>query len=171
MLKSKFDLTLLLTPEKSGEIKGGFEFDADLFDRKSVESWANAFKNILSSITNPNELLVNLPLINKVEKEKLLAKGRGSKFHEPLTEFCLTDLFEQQISHSPDSIAILIEDSESNRSITTYKDLDRFSNQLARELISRGIGPEDRVGILLERGIELIISILGISRQELHMFR
>jgi nonribosomal peptide synthetase DhbF len=164
MLKAKFDLTLLLTPETSGEIKGGFEFDSDLFDRKSVESWTIAFENILFSITNPNELVGNLPLISQVEKEKLLARGRGSKFHETLTEFCLTDLFEQQISRSPNSIAILFEDNESNPSFTTYKDLDRFSNQLARQLISRGIGPEDRVGILLERGIELIVSILGILK-------
>ena len=164
MLKAKFDLTLLLTPEKTGEIKGGFEFDADLFDRKSIESWSCAFTNILTSITNPNELIGNIPLVDNAEKEKLLAKSRGTKLNEASSNTCLTDLFEYQINRSPDSIALVFESNEKLSYSTTYKELDRFSNQLARQLISQGIGPEDRVAILLERGIELIVSILGILK-------
>jgi non-ribosomal peptide synthetase component F len=46
----------------------------------------------------------------------------------------------------------------------TYRKLNERANQLAHFLRGRGVGPDVRVGICLERGLELIISLLGILK-------
>jgi amino acid adenylation domain-containing protein len=72
---------------------------------------------------------------------------------------CMHRLFESQAENIPDAIAVI-----SDERYVTYKDLNRRANQLARYLGEMGVGPEVRVGIAMERRIELIVAILGILK-------
>src|SRR5690242_2943152 len=72
---------------------------------------------------------------------------------------CMHRLFESQAEDIPDAIAVISDDR-----YLTYKDLNRRANQLARYLRKMGVGPEVRVGIAMERRIELIVAILGILK-------
>ena len=61
----------------------------------------------------------------------------------------LADLFEAQVEASPAAVAV------SNRTDSlTYSDLNARANQLAMHLREMGIGPEDLVGIAVERSFE-----------------
>lgn len=78
------------------------------------------------------------------------------------TEFpkgTLVDLVEAQVARCPDAIAIICGEHE-----LSYKDLNSKANQLARILIAKGVGPEDRVGICLNRSVEMIVCLLGILK-------
>ncbi|WP_260814137.1 AMP-binding protein [Xanthomonas prunicola] len=46
----------------------------------------------------------------------------------------------------------------------SYADLDVRANQLAHHLIAHGIGPEDRVALYLQRGIDLVVAILAVLK-------
>ncbi|HYW05316.1 MAG TPA: amino acid adenylation domain-containing protein, partial [Longimicrobium sp.] len=46
----------------------------------------------------------------------------------------------------------------------TYAELDRRANQLAHHLIGLGVRPDSRVGVLVERGLELPVAVLGILK-------
>src|SRR5207244_3495709 len=46
----------------------------------------------------------------------------------------------------------------------TYAELNRRANGLAHELIERGVGPEVRVGLCLQRSVETVIGVLGILK-------
>src|SRR5262245_57247069 len=46
----------------------------------------------------------------------------------------------------------------------TYEALDRASDQLADALAGRRVGNEDRVAILMERGIDLVVAMVGIVK-------
>ena len=46
----------------------------------------------------------------------------------------------------------------------TYRELDRRANRIAQYLRSQGLGSEDRVGILMERSVDMIVSMLGIVK-------
>jgi natural product biosynthesis luciferase-like monooxygenase protein len=68
-------------------------------------------------------------------------------------------LIEAQASQSPDAIALVCE----GRSIT-YRELDRLANRVARELVARGVGPDQLVGLHLNRSCELAIGALAIMK-------
>jgi amino acid adenylation domain-containing protein len=72
------------------------------------------------------------------------------------SDMCFHELFEEQVKRRPTAVAAVYED----RSLT-YGELNLRSNQLARYLKKRGVGPEVLVGICLERSLETIVALLG----------
>jgi len=68
-------------------------------------------------------------------------------------------LFEEQVSHSPNEVAVIFENSH-----LTYRELDRKSNQLARYLRQSGICAETLIGLSLSHSLNLIVGILGILK-------
>src|SRR4029079_13483511 len=78
---------------------------------------------------------------------------------EPPSDQCIHTLFEAQARKRPDAVAVEYENAR-----LTYAELDARANRLAHHLRALGVGPEVRVGVLLERGPELIISILAILK-------
>jgi amino acid adenylation domain-containing protein len=71
----------------------------------------------------------------------------------------IPDLFEEQVTRSPDAIAAVFRDEQ-----ITYRDLDLKANQLARFLLQRGVHPEDRIGIVLERSLTVFVALLGVLK-------
>lgn len=71
----------------------------------------------------------------------------------------VVDLFETQVSRSPDSIAVI-----DDRNLLTYLELNRRANQIAHSLRRFGVGPEVLVGICLERSVELVVGLLAILK-------
>jgi nonribosomal peptide synthetase DhbF len=69
----------------------------------------------------------------------------------------LTGLIEELAERSPGAIAVTCQGKELN-----YRELNNRANQLAGYLVQQGVGPETRVGICVERSIEMIIGLLGI---------
>src|SRR5262249_11133139 len=43
----------------------------------------------------------------------------------------------------------------------SYRELNERANRLAHLLISEGVGPEDVVGLAVERSLEMIVALLG----------
>ena len=60
---------------------------------------------------------------------------------------------------SPEAVAVVAGDT-----VLTYAELDRRSNQAARWLARRGVRPEDRVGVAMERSAALVTAFLGIMK-------
>jgi non-ribosomal peptide synthetase-like protein len=71
----------------------------------------------------------------------------------------LHNYFEQQAAQQPQQIALVCNDQQ-----MTYGELEQRANQLAHHLASLGIGVGAKVGLLLERSIEVYIAILGILK-------
>lgn len=78
----------------------------------------------------------------------------------------LPELFTTQVIRTPDGIAVVAGDDE-----LTYQQLNQRSNRLAHWLIARGVGPEQFVGLALERSIDLIVALLGWLRRVLRICR
>jgi amino acid adenylation domain-containing protein/thioester reductase-like protein len=68
-------------------------------------------------------------------------------------------LFEEQVERAPDAVAV----SYDGRSLT-YRDLNARANQLARHLRSLGVGCDQLVGLCVERGLEMVVGIVGILK-------
>lgn len=72
---------------------------------------------------------------------------------------CIHQLFEEQVEHSPDTIAVVFEQQQ-----LTYRQLNHRANQLAQYLQTLGVGAEVLVGICLERSLEMIVGLLAILK-------
>ncbi|TXS22368.1 amino acid adenylation domain-containing protein, partial [Streptomyces sp. adm13(2018)] len=71
----------------------------------------------------------------------------------------LAALFERQVLASPDAPALAFQDT-----VLDYAELNRRANRLARLLAARGVGPEDRVALLLPRSAEFVVAILAVVK-------
>jgi non-ribosomal peptide synthetase-like protein len=71
----------------------------------------------------------------------------------------LHELFEHQADLRPDGVALVCADQR-----MTYGELERRANQLARFLRSRGVRRGDRVGLWLERSLDVYVALLGILK-------
>jgi acyl-CoA ligase (AMP-forming) (exosortase A-associated) len=77
----------------------------------------------------------------------------------PRPEFVLHDLLHNTLERDPGKPAIVDGDAEH-----TYEDLERESGSLGAALIDAGVGKGDRVGVLVEKSWEAIVSMLAASR-------
>jgi amino acid adenylation domain-containing protein len=69
------------------------------------------------------------------------------------------ELFELQAHRAPDAVAVRFGDAQ-----LTYRELNTRANQLARYLIVKGIGPEDRVVVCVEPGFDIVVALLAIFK-------
>ena len=102
--------------------------------------------------------VADLNILAEAERRQLLETFNKTSASHPVGQ-TLVDLFKSQADKAPEATAIVFEEEA-----ISYKELDERSNQLAHYLIEKGVSTEDLVGVCLERGPALIISILGILK-------
>jgi amino acid adenylation domain-containing protein len=69
---------------------------------------------------------------------------------------CIHQMFEAQMSRTPDAPALVFEDA-----VLSYAELNAQANQLAHHLITLGVQPDTRVAIALPRGIHIVVAVLA----------
>jgi myxalamid-type nonribosomal peptide synthetase MxaA len=155
---AKFDLTLSMS-ETDSEIVGLFEYNTDLFDESSIARLSGHFINLLSGIVhNPEQSISQLPLLTAAEQQKILLEWNDTQT-EYLQNLCFHQLFEERVAQTPDAVALVFQDKQ-----LTYRELDRYANQLAHYLQKLGVQPEFKVGLCIERSPEMIVGLLGILK-------
>src|SRR5919106_2802554 len=70
-----------------------------------------------------------------------------------------TTTLRSAVARTPHTTAIVLDEEE-----VSYADLNRRTNQLAHYLQRKGVGPDVRVGVLLERSLETIVTLLAIFK-------
>ena len=98
------------------------------------------------------------PLSLRKKKEKTSRGPKDTQIDCP-KDACIHHLFEAQVERTPDAIALVFEDKQ-----LSYRELNRRANQLGHHLQKLSVGPEVKVGICVERSIDLVVGILGILK-------
>ncbi len=155
---TKFELLLILEESPAG-VTGVFEFNTDLYNRKTIKRFADSYLELLKSISvSPEKPIDKLSILNKTEEERLIKKMNTVVSSYP-KKYCLHQLFEQQAKIFPENVAI-----EFNNIGLSYLELNKKSNKLARYLINKGVKKGELIAVHLERNNNLIISILAILK-------
>lgn len=124
--------------------------------RPVVERMLDHLTTLLESfVANPEQSLGEINLLSSAERQQILIDWNQTNAPFPQHR-CLHQLIEEQVAKSPDSIAVIF-----NNEKISYLELNRRANQLAHFLQQRGIGPEMRVGISMERSIDMIVAVLA----------
>ena len=154
---AKFDLTLGVV-EDGGTFKASLEYNTDLFEPDTAQRMVDHYVTLLAAIVSePDRPIVHLPMLTEAEQRQL-AEWNQTDAEWP-EDKCLPDFFEEQVRRIPDAVAVEFQGQQ-----LSYQELDRRSNQLGRYLQKLGAGPEVRVGICLERGLDLIVSLMAVQK-------
>jgi amino acid adenylation domain-containing protein/non-ribosomal peptide synthase protein (TIGR01720 family) len=155
---AKFDLTLFLSETEQG-LSGSLEYNTDLFDASTIDRMCSHFQTLLDGIVaDPQCPVLELPLLSDVERRQLLVEWNDTRADYPQGA-CLHEVLEEQVRRSPDAVSVVFDDRQ-----LTYGELNRKANQLARHLQSLGVGPEARVGLCLNRSIEMVVGVLAVLK-------
>jgi hypothetical protein len=147
---SKFDLSLELT-EKGEGIEGFFEYATDLWDEATIARLRGAFLLLVEGLVrSPKKKVFELPMLDAAEQSRLLVEVNRTTRDYPKSAL-LHELFEAEASRAPERVAVLFEGHA-----LTYGELEQRSNQLAHHLRARGVGPDVLVGLLVERGLDMV---------------
>ncbi|MET9488541.1 amino acid adenylation domain-containing protein [Nocardia sp. NPDC006630] len=76
----------------------------------------------------------------------------------------LPQLISAAVESNPEGVALVLADATGTLATLGYAALDERSSRLARLLIDRGIGPEDRVAVGIERSLESVIAVWAIAK-------
>ncbi|RTQ90553.1 MULTISPECIES: non-ribosomal peptide synthetase [Stenotrophomonas] len=153
-----FDLSLSFV-ESGGQLLGGLEYASDLFDPTTVQRLIDYLHTVLDSMVRDDRQQVSaLELLPGNERNSLLSSFSPMPYDHGAQEF-LHARFQAHAEQHPERVAIVFEDTT-----LSYGELNARANQLAHALRARGIGPEQRVALCMDRGPELVIGIVGILK-------
>jgi amino acid adenylation domain-containing protein len=155
---AKFDLSLYLW-EAEGGLRGALEYNTDLFDQTTIARMAGHFPTLLAGIAAaPDQRLADVPLLTAAERQQVLGEWNATWDDYP-RQSCLHELIEAQVQQRPDRVAVVYAGA-----CLSYRQLNARANQLARYLQRQGVGPEILVGICMERGLEMVVGLLGVLK-------
>jgi amino acid adenylation domain-containing protein len=144
---------------KEDSIDVVLEYNASCYSRENITRIAHRFVHLLRQLVfNVNEPVSSLELVEEQEKQQLLFE-----FNETAADFpknkTIHQLFEEQVLRSPAHTALIFENSR-----LTYAALDESAGQLAQVLGEKGVKPGVIVGLMLERSLEMIYSIIAVLK-------
>ncbi|MCD5421042.1 non-ribosomal peptide synthase/polyketide synthase [Rhodococcus pyridinivorans] len=158
---SKFDIQLWVT-EKTGDdgepagLDALFEYATDLFDAATVAVFAERFARILAGIVADASTCVgDLAILSPGEAERLLT-ATGP---EPAEARTLVELLTTGAVDHPDRVALRDRDT-----VLTYRELDTWSNRIARRLVERGARPDGIVALAFPRSWEMVLAVWSVAK-------
>ncbi|MBW4537463.1 MAG: amino acid adenylation domain-containing protein [Pleurocapsa minor HA4230-MV1] len=156
---TNYPLTVTVIPGE--ELAIAIAYQTNCFDRATVSRMLGHLQTLLEGmVINPQTKLVDLPLLTATEQSQLLSFNQTSTtIAENKLQQCIPQLFEAQVTKTPDAVAVVFEDSQ-----LTYRELNSKANQLAHYLQQNGVKSEIIVGICCDRSLEMVIGLLGILK-------
>ncbi|MFD2169290.1 amino acid adenylation domain-containing protein [Tumebacillus lipolyticus] len=154
----QYDLILTLA-EAHEELAASFEYNADLFDLATVERMSGHYTTLLRGLIGaPERKLCEMQLLSEREAQTLLTEWNhaSADYGRPLP---VHQIVERVSADHPHRIAL-----EHGTATMTYAELNRRANRLAGYLKKAGVMPETLVGLCIEPGLEMVISMLAILK-------
>ncbi|MEG8247238.1 non-ribosomal peptide synthetase [Pseudomonas paracarnis] len=151
---TNFPLTAVCYP--GDDLGLHLSYDQRYFDESTVQGMLAEFKRLLLALVQGfHGDMDELALMGEQERE-FLVEGCNQSAHAYPLERSYIELFEAQVAQHPQRIAASCLDQQ-----WSYEDLNRRSNGLGHALIAAGVGLDQPVALLAERGLDLLGMIIG----------
>ncbi|WP_326700403.1 amino acid adenylation domain-containing protein [Streptomyces sp. NBC_01754] len=138
---------------------GGYlEYATDVFDAGTARALCDRFARVLTlAVTDPGRTVGDLDPLTAVERDRLLAQGRGAVPPRPAPT--VPEAVRAQASRTPHLVAV----RDAHTSLT-YAALDARADALAQALRERGAGREDRVAVAAPPSVDTVVAMLAVLR-------
>lgn len=156
--EGQLDLTLEIT-EASMKLNGALKYNKQLFKRESIERMIKSYITLIEQVINDPEIVVKkLSLLNKEdERHYLTGWNNNIKEFEPYEN--LIEVIEKIASQMRSRVAVEYEDKT-----LSYEQLLEQVNKIAHNLYQLNIQKGDRIGIFMNRGVEMVAALLGVMK-------
>ncbi|QSQ18950.1 LLM class flavin-dependent oxidoreductase [Pyxidicoccus parkwayensis] len=133
-------------------------FDASRVEQGRVSELSRQLSAFLASLReSPGRPLDEHDLLG-AEERALLAKWNDTTRELP-GDATFHSLFRAQAQRTPDATALICRGTS-----LTYRELDERSDELARHLRGAGVGRDVRVGIFMERSLEMMVGVVATHK-------
>ncbi|HEV2735688.1 MAG TPA: condensation domain-containing protein, partial [Longimicrobiaceae bacterium] len=150
---------LMLEVDVRREAALSLAHDASRWDAGSAGRLLEQLANVLDGMTRgPDPRLGELSLLSAAERAQVLEGWNATAAGYP-RERCVHELVAEQAARTPDAPALVREGGS-----LSYADLERRADGLAHLLALRGVGPDRRVGLCMERGADQLVALLAVLK-------
>ncbi|HEU4457421.1 MAG TPA: condensation domain-containing protein, partial [Longimicrobium sp.] len=155
---AKFDLNLVFV-KGPRVLRASLAYSTDLFDEGTIRRMLGHLERVLEQVAADADVrLSRLELLGEGERALVLEAWNRAEAEYP-ADLCIHHLFEAQVERTPGAAAVSYEGEA-----LSYAELDARANRLAHHLVSLGVGPDVRVGICMERSLEMAVALLAILK-------
>ncbi|WP_283138057.1 non-ribosomal peptide synthetase [Rhizohabitans arisaemae] len=156
---AKFDMSMLAG--ESDDLELSLEYNTSLYRSGTASALLDAFGRVIHQVAaDPDIRVGDLTL---VDPERSLRSARelapGAPALETSLRTTLGEAFRAVAAARPDAVAVRFGDT-----VVDYDTLDRWSDRIARELLDRGVGRQEPVGVHLRRGPAPVAAVLGVLK-------
>ncbi|WP_347558045.1 non-ribosomal peptide synthase/polyketide synthase [Robbsia sp. KACC 23696] len=135
-----------------------YRYERASFTDHAIAALAAAMTQVLGALCDDADgTLGNVSLQDDQHSRRWLALGTGAE--TVVDAMPLHDRIAEMARSHPDRIALMY-----GETTLRYDALDAAANRLAHRLVKRGVGAEVRVGIAVERSIEMVVGLLAILK-------
>ena len=159
-VKERTNYPMVVSVDDLGE---GFslemETDRRIDPKRMLGFVCTALQSLVEALEEaPQTPALSLPILPEAERRQVIELFNATETAYPQDRL-IHELFESQVERTPGAVAVMYEDQS-----LTYAELNAKANQLARYLRSQGVGPDQLVGICVERSLEMVVGLLGILK-------
>ncbi|MFD7665031.1 amino acid adenylation domain-containing protein [Streptomyces sp. NPDC059788] len=146
----------------TADIRIDLDYARDVFDEDlPMASVVGHLKTLLEhGVDMLDRPVSDVPMLAPAEHHDLTAVRSHGPVVPCADEATLHGLFEEQAARRPRQTAVIGAEGEA----LTYAELDERANRVARALRDEGVGPDDRVAVMMERGPRLLVALLGVLK-------
>ncbi|HLE84733.1 MAG TPA: amino acid adenylation domain-containing protein, partial [Thermoanaerobaculia bacterium] len=154
----KLDLSLSVEA-RGGGLRATLSYARDLFAPADAERLLRCYQALLEGAArNPDRPAAELPVLSAAERHRALVEWSAGE-PVPGPPAAIHRLVDEQAERTPEAVALA-----AGSGAVTYRELIRRSRALAARLRALGVGAEERVGLALGRGPDLVAALLGVLR-------
>ncbi len=155
---TNFDLFLNIVDDGS-ELRLECDYNSEIFEEATILRWMGHYRTLLESmVASADSPASRLSVLSEAETRHILHDMNATEEAYPSTS-TLPMLIAEQAAGTPNKIAV--RDAAEH---LTYAELERRSGQIASRLIAMGTRPNDMVGLLVDRSVNMLVALIGIHK-------
>ncbi len=134
------------------------DYNSDLFDEETISRWLTYYENVLAEMAGDPLKALDRVVLDQAELHEM-AEASREKAAEARPVLCVHEWISGQALQTPQAIAVV-----SGGKALTYAELMSESNAVANYLTGLGAGPGTAVAVYMDRGLEMIVALLGVLK-------
>lgn len=155
---SNFDLFFNMI-EGRDSVRIDVDYNADVFDRETVERWIGHFDTMVSALADDLTMAIEqVPMLSAEERSWLIGDLNDTASSYDQEELAVS-LFAKRAAEHPDATAV-----QYGAETISYGDLEARSNALALEIQMAVPQPGQRIALLCDRSIAMVVALLAIMK-------